>query len=119
MGLNCKPGELCRIVEMPWTPEANDHFVTTVCLAEEGYVFPDRSIFAYMPGSEKEPSWLVRGHRIPVRSLPECGSVLTFCSERVVGDRYLRPIRPGDLTQEEVDALYLPQVIKQRDPEAA
>ena len=39
--------------------------------------------------------------------------------EQWIPDAWLRPIRPGDLTQEEVDALYKPEVIKQRDPEAA
>ena len=91
MGLNCKPDELCRVVGMPWTPEANDHFVTTVRLISVGDEY-EGGVFAANPAGG--PAWLVRGHNIPMRSI---AGTFHFQSKRVINDKFLRPIRdPGD-----------------------
>lgn len=107
--MNCKPGELCRIVGMPRTREANDHFVTTVCLIEHGYVLPDGSI---LHRSDEGPIWLVRGKNIPMRLID---GPLLFVDERGIGDKFLRPIRdPGDDATDET-LLWLPVPSRQRE----
>lgn len=100
--MNCKPGELCRVVGMTTTPEANDHFVVTVKLVDAGYLFTDGS---HLAEGSASPSWLVHGHNIPVRST---AGKLKHRNDRAIADRCLRPIRPGDISDEEVRDLYLP-----------
>ena len=99
MGLNCKPGDLAIVVSAGSRPSAED-------FALIGRIFkltvPDTYPW-------HEALWFYEGAPQYINS-----------SELIsISDAVLRPIRPGDLTQEDVDALYLPQVIKQRDPEAA
>jgi len=107
MGLNCKPGDLAVIVK---ASQWQGWIVEVVSAVPGGsFVAPDGTPFTDRYGGD----WLIKAPR-PFGYRP-----FTKTCFAISPDSALRPIRPGDLTQEDVDALYLPQVIKQRDPEAA
>ncbi len=86
--MNCRPGDLARIVA-PYDPIARNCFVEVVRLmapAGESLPTPDGGICRYSPTGG--PTWLCRG-RVPTR----WGFDLT---ETFIADECLRPLRdPG------------------------
>lgn len=90
--MNCKPGDLAVVVSSTYTPELLGHLVTVVRWVPEGEV---------AAGTSWEGSgWLCKSEHTsgaPI-SWPERGIV--FQKERVIADKNLRPIRPGDLEDE-------------------
>ena len=113
MGLNCKPDDLAIIVKS--NKPCNVGIIVRVGRAWAPGAKGGK--FGGFPFQGNLPAWVVRSEGRPIIT-PYAGKEVLFY-ERPWADAALRPIRPGDLTQEEVDALYKPEVIKQRDPEAA
>ncbi len=95
--MNCKPGDLARIVH-PFTAHGVGRFVEVVRLSRHFERLGGRDFRHLMPG----PGWVCRGN-VPA----DDGLVL---KELVVADECLRPIRdPGDDAVDESKA-WLPSV---------
>lgn len=104
MKLNCRPGDLAVVVGAPYTPEMIGMIVLCDRLAIDGEVVDGSKLRKASPNA---PSWVVHavGNSIPMRTW--CGKLLHKKS-RVVGDRYLRPIRDNDQDDETLTWAGLP-----------
>jgi hypothetical protein len=100
---NVKAGDLCLVVGMRHTPEANGHFVEAVGTIHDGYMFSDGMRLDNREGCSMV--WLVRGRSIPVRTW---GGRLDYTNERGIADEFLRPITPpaGTVSDSEVTELF-------------
>jgi hypothetical protein len=83
--MNCKPGELAIVVKGAGP--------LTACIVGK-VLRVTRAVF------DGEPCWEYEGPRLVV---PRWGPL------EVIEDEFLRPIRPGGITEEEVGELYAPK----------
>jgi hypothetical protein len=99
--MNCKPGDLAVIVGS--SHPANDGLLVEVL---KRWVGPGN--FQGYRFAGDEPAWVCRSVGRPMIT-PKWGKEIQFY-ERPVADAILRPIRPGDVTDEEVRDLYAPKI---------
>jgi hypothetical protein len=111
--MNCKPGDLAIVVRHERGGSAikdcHGMILEVLYLAPpEPFNLPDGQRSTRGSGTE----WVVKAARpIPVR-MPDGSTRMAQYGKAF--DAFLRPIRPGDITDEEVRDLYAPKV-----PEAA
>jgi hypothetical protein len=99
--VNCKPGDLAVIVAH--SPNYG-RFVSVVRrYAGEDIEGQD---YYMKPGVVY---WVVEANGAPLFVRQDFGPAL-WCAQHVVRDERLRPIRPGDISDEEVRDLYAPKV---------
>jgi hypothetical protein len=98
--MNCKPNELAFVVRSRNGNEGK--LVTTVRWIGE---------YTFLGGASRSDTWLCRCEQ-DMATL--CGQHWRKGELHHISDSHLRPIRPGDISDEEVRDLYAPKV-----PEAA
>lgn len=95
--MNCKPGDLALVVR----PHATKTPIVEVLSSYTAKEFDGRKTTA---GEWTLPCWLVKSLGGPIRHTGKSGASVIFPCP----DAWLRPIRPGDISDEEVRDLYAP-----------
>lgn len=103
--MNCKPGDVAYVVGSP-NGRNYGKVVTVIRLASVGEVLAalHAAGIAAVPGVRPPAMWLVEPSLTA-----QCAMTFKTAEMPYAVDDYLRPIRPGNVTDDEVRELYAPK----------